>query len=149
MPSPSTPKPPPSWVLEPITAWSYLAASVGMVLVVEPALAVLLPASIAAAYFTYADRRAHGFPVFWWTAAVAFFGAFGFVFFVYKRTRGPIVFTPQASIAQQGRLVRGLPPQEIDKDPGRRAPAGWYPDPTGNTRVRFWDGSEWTDHTAA
>ncbi|MFG2452517.1 phospholipid scramblase-related protein [Streptomyces sp. NPDC048512] len=29
-------------------------------------------------------------------------------------------------------------------------PAGWYPDPNGTPRtVRYWDGSQWTDHTNA
>ena len=23
---------------------------------------------------------------------------------------------------------------------------GWYPDPRGGTRLRWWDGSDWTDH---
>lgn len=25
-------------------------------------------------------------------------------------------------------------------------PAGWYPDPAGGTRTRWWDGTQWTDH---
>ena len=25
-------------------------------------------------------------------------------------------------------------------------PPGWYPDPTGCTRLRWWDGLDWTDH---
>ena len=24
--------------------------------------------------------------------------------------------------------------------------AGWYPDPSDGTQLRYWDGSEWTDH---
>lgn len=29
-------------------------------------------------------------------------------------------------------------------------PAGWYPDPSGDaTKVRWWDGSQWTDNYAA
>ena len=28
-------------------------------------------------------------------------------------------------------------------------PAGWYPDPTNASAQRYWDGSAWTDHTAA
>ena len=28
------------------------------------------------------------------------------------------------------------------------APADWYPDPRGEKRLRYWDGSQWTDHTA-
>jgi len=27
--------------------------------------------------------------------------------------------------------------------------AGWYADPSGRTRLRWWDGARWTDHTAA
>jgi uncharacterized RDD family membrane protein YckC len=28
-------------------------------------------------------------------------------------------------------------------------PAGWYDDPSGQARLRYWDGSAWTEHTAA
>jgi uncharacterized RDD family membrane protein YckC len=28
-------------------------------------------------------------------------------------------------------------------------PAGWYADPSGQTRLRYWDGSAWTEHTSA
>jgi Domain of unknown function (DUF4234)/Protein of unknown function (DUF2510) len=28
------------------------------------------------------------------------------------------------------------------------APADWYPDPTGQARLRYWDGASWTQHTA-
>jgi len=34
-------------------------------------------------------------------------------------------------------------PQAVDQ-----APADWYPDPSGKKRLRYWDGSAWTDHTA-
>jgi len=27
-------------------------------------------------------------------------------------------------------------------------PAGWFPDPRGVGRLRYWDGAAWTDHTA-
>jgi hypothetical protein len=30
----------------------------------------------------------------------------------------------------------------------KTAPAGWYPDPTGRTNQRYWDGTTWTDHVA-
>jgi hypothetical protein len=26
---------------------------------------------------------------------------------------------------------------------------GWYPDPSGGSRLRWWDGSDWTDHYRA
>lgn len=25
-------------------------------------------------------------------------------------------------------------------------PAGWYPDPAGGSRLRWWEGTDWTDH---
>ncbi len=28
-------------------------------------------------------------------------------------------------------------------------PPGWYPDPTGGPRLRWWEGSDWTDHFRA
>src|SRR5262245_42438024 len=28
------------------------------------------------------------------------------------------------------------------------APAGWYPDPSGAFRLRYWDGGRWTEHTS-
>jgi hypothetical protein len=31
---------------------------------------------------------------------------------------------------------------------GGGQPADWYPDPRGEKRLRYWDGSQWTDHTA-
>lgn len=31
---------------------------------------------------------------------------------------------------------------------GAAVKADWYPDPRGEKRLRYWDGSQWTDHTA-
>lgn len=28
-------------------------------------------------------------------------------------------------------------------------PPGWHPDPTGQSRLRYWDGAQWTEHTGA
>jgi hypothetical protein len=28
------------------------------------------------------------------------------------------------------------------------APAAWYADPSGRFELRYWDGSEWTEHVA-
>ncbi|MGH2712105.1 MAG: DUF2510 domain-containing protein [Actinomycetota bacterium] len=34
-----------------------------------------------------------------------------------------------------------------DASPGA-IPADWYPDPSGEARLRYWDGAAWTDHTS-
>jgi hypothetical protein len=32
--------------------------------------------------------------------------------------------------------------------PPPSVPAGWYPDPNGQPLQRYWDGTQWTEHTA-
>lgn len=136
--------PPPAWALEPLTGWLYLAVSVGLAL--TPLFPLVFVLAIVAAVFTYQDRKAHGFPIFWWTAGVLLIGALVYLFFIYKRARGAVVYAPEAAIGQQAHMVRGIPPRPPAA--AAAAPADWYPDPTGSARVRYWNGSEWTDHTA-
>jgi hypothetical protein len=33
-------------------------------------------------------------------------------------------------------------------EPPANVAADWYPDPRGEKRLRYWDGTRWTDHTA-
>lgn len=46
-------------------------------------------------------------------------------------------------------------PQEPEPAPAAQPeasaspPADWYPDPTGQARLRYWDGNQWTDSTSA
>ncbi|GAA5018241.1 hypothetical protein GCM10023258_04930 [Terrabacter aeriphilus] len=35
----------------------------------------------------------------------------------------------------------------MTQQPPREIPAGWYPDPEGKPRSRYWDGDGWTDQT--
>lgn len=139
---------PPEWALQPVTAWIYLALSIALAL--TPVFPLTWVLAIIAAVFTYQDRRDNNLPAFWWTAGVVVFGALAYLFFVYKRPRQPVVYSPEASITQQARLVKGLPPTpSANSQVEATARADWYPDPTGQARLRYWDGAQWTDHTAA
>lgn len=136
-------QPPPGWTLEPVTAWVYLVLAIALAF--TPAFPVNWLLGLVAAFFTYQDRKAHGFPAFWWTAAVVVFGAFAYVFFVYKRPKGTIVYPPNAVVSQQARVIHGRLPLT---EGSTAAEPGWYSDPKSETRLRYWNGSHWTDHTA-
>lgn len=135
----------PAWALEPTAAWAYLV--VAIVLAFTPAAPLVLVLGILATVFVYLDRSGHGFPAFWWTVAVFFFGPLAYLAFVYRRPRRPVIYSPEAAVSQQARLVRGLPPQVPEPTPASgAASADWYPDPKGEARLRYWDGAAWTDH---
>lgn len=34
-------------------------------------------------------------------------------------------------------------------DEGSQTPASWYPDPLGRHEMRYWDGSQWTEHVSS
>jgi hypothetical protein len=55
-------------------------------------------------------------------------------------------YTPPAA----GAPAAAAPPaaQSAPAAAGGAAKADWYPDPRGEKRLRYWDGSQWTDHTA-
>ena len=52
--------------------------------------------------------------------------------------------TPPATQQQPAAAPQGSPAPP-DR-PGQ--PADWYPDPQGIKRLRYWDGSQWTEHVA-
>lgn len=54
--------------------------------------------------------------------------------------------TPQASPRSQPAAPTA--PQVAPSPPVSATPADWYPDPAGQARLRYWDGTAWTDHTA-
>ena len=54
-------------------------------------------------------------------------------------------YTPPASTGAPAAAATPAAPAE----PAAAAvKADWYPDPRGEKRLRYWDGSQWTDHTA-
>jgi uncharacterized RDD family membrane protein YckC len=62
----------------------------------------------------------------------------------------PVVTAPQPTPAAVGAPAPMSAPQAAPEPaaaPGS-PPADWYPDPKGEARLRYWDGSTWTDHTA-
>ncbi len=59
----------------------------------------------------------------------------------------PAPSPPQPQAAPAAPAQAGLPPEPPAAQAG--PPAGWYPDPQGLARLRYWDGSAWTEHTSA
>ena len=59
---------------------------------------------------------------------------------VYRRL-GP-------SAGASGPSVSGSPAVLATSSRGTTAPANWYPDPSGQHELRYWDGREWTAHVS-
>jgi uncharacterized RDD family membrane protein YckC len=53
-------------------------------------------------------------------------------------------YYPQAPGAYPAAPPPGLSPEA----PQQAAKPDWYPDPSGQARLRYWDGQQWTDNTA-
>jgi len=51
-----------------------------------------------------------------------------------------IILSPVYYRIEQATRARQLPKRS------QAAPAGWYPDPTGASGQRYWDGKSWTSH---
>ena len=67
-------------------------------------------------------------------------------------TTQPTEATPTAETTQQpatgaAQETAAGQPESGEAAPAA-APADWYPDPTGQARLRYWDGGSWTQHTA-
>jgi hypothetical protein len=55
----------------------------------------------------------------------------------------------QQAYAQPAAPAAAAPaPAEAQPAAAAAVKADWYPDPRGEKRLRYWDGSQWTDHTA-
>jgi hypothetical protein len=59
----------------------------------------------------------------------------------------PAATAPPA--ATQAQPAATVPPAQASAPAsGQGQPADWYPDPRGEKRLRYWDGTQWTEHTA-
>jgi hypothetical protein len=54
----------------------------------------------------------------------------------------------QQTYAQPAAPAQSAPAAQPAAPAAAAAKADWYPDPRGEKRLRYWDGSQWTDHTA-
>lgn len=65
-----------------------------------------------------------------------------------SRTRGPVSLAgPSATVSELEQLARSAPPSHDAPIPPITIPAGWYPDPSGQSPLRWWDGRAWSDVT--
>jgi Protein of unknown function (DUF2510) len=69
---------------------------------------------------------------------------------VKKELAGQPLQLDQPRYAQPGyaQPAYAQPPQFQPQPAGPAPGAGWHPDPHGQARLRWWDGSQWTDHTS-
>jgi len=65
------------------------------------------------------------------------------------RASRPVAPWPAQQPAQPGQSAQPTQPVQ-PAQPGASAavPAAWHPDPWGQKRLRYWDGTQWTGHTA-
>lgn len=65
-----------------------------------------------------------------------------------SRSRGPVVVSgPTATVSELEQLARSAPIGHASYIPPITIPAGWYPDPSGQAPLRWWDGRAWADFT--
>jgi hypothetical protein len=61
----------------------------------------------------------------------------------------PAASPPAAGATSVGQVQPAPEPvAPATPEPPANVAADWYPDPRGEKRLRYWDGSRWTDHTA-
>jgi uncharacterized RDD family membrane protein YckC len=60
----------------------------------------------------------------------------------------PLALDQQGGYAQGGYGQPAYAQQGQAQGQGQGQGAGWHPDPHGQARLRWWDGSQWTDHTS-
>lgn len=128
----------PDWVYQKTTGWLYLALQV--VLAFTPVFFLAWGVGIYLAVAVYQDLRRLGRSTTGWVLLVLLFGAIPYLAYVYKRPTGPV------HVEQTVQPVASVPAAASSTHP--MPPSGWYADPRGEARLRWWDGGAWTEHVA-
>jgi hypothetical protein len=64
------------------------------------------------------------------------------------RAARPVAPWPAQQPVQPMQPTQTVPPTQPVQPAQPAAPAGWHADPWGQKRLRYWDGTQWTGHTA-
>jgi hypothetical protein len=64
------------------------------------------------------------------------------------RAARPVAPWPAQQPVQPMQPAQTAPPTQPVQAAQPAAPAGWHADPWGQKRLRYWDGAQWTGHTA-
>jgi hypothetical protein len=64
------------------------------------------------------------------------------------RAARPVAPWPAQQPVQPVQAAQPVQPVQPPAPVQPAAPAGWHPDPWGQKRLRYWDGAQWTGHTA-
>ena len=137
---------PPAGATTVIVALGLLDNGHQMIILALGALLVVVPAGII--------NRLLGVPAPLWSGTyTGFFNGLRKLFGGSREARTPaLAAAPNIFLATSPPLFQtpagqAGPPGPQSVQPGAHPPE-WYPDPLGNARLRYWDGTRWTDQTA-
>jgi hypothetical protein len=86
-----------------------------------------------------------------WAAGVFLLWIVFFPLYLIKRGSAPVkrpAYAGQPTGAVSAPVSPSISSPPPPPPPTAGPPASWYPDPRGARRLRYWDGRQWTEHTA-